>query len=316
MPSFRVSILRILTLLIVVRSGWANLTVVGDRLSLDALVRTSAYWWRAEQAGLAQNEFAFQRVEALAGLTGYVGPVVSLRVSGDVGALQPQDLYADLHWRSGFGLRAGQFLLPLGMDAMTEPDSQILASSSFLVSYAKPAGIRDIGVLGSWQLSRLSVSAAVVNGSGANAGDVNKRKDLCGRLSVQPIAALDAVLALRAYYGWPDAGDSVWRSAAFEARASRGPLTLQAEFQNHRSSDVRNDMAYLQAAWNTGLLEYVGRFDLDLPQRRRVHWMIDGGVNLQSLSEHLRVMLDCSYNRDYQGSWAVFGFGLRLQVGL
>ncbi|MCX6842269.1 MAG: hypothetical protein NTX53_08320 [candidate division WOR-3 bacterium] len=315
MPNFRVSILRILALLIVAHTAWANLTVVGDKLSLDALVRTSAYWWRADQSGLARSEFAFERVGALAGLTGYLSPVVSLRVSGDVSALQPQDLYVDMHWRSGLGLRAGQLLLPLGMDAMTEPDSQALGSS-FLVSYAKPAGTRDIGVQGSWTLGRLSVSAAVVNGTGANAGDNNDRKDLCGRLTVRPLVVMDAVLALRAYYGWPGSLDSVWRSTALEARFRRGPLELQAEFQNHRSQYARNNMAYLQAVWDIGRFEPVGRFDLVLPQGKRTEWMMTGGLNLRPVSDHLKVMLDCSYHRSDQDNWSVFGFSLRLQAGL
>jgi hypothetical protein len=289
----------------------ANLSLVADRLELDALVGANAQWLRAEQAGLAQSGFAFGRVVALAGLIGYLSPAVSLRLSGDVGSLQPQDLYTDLHWRSGLLLRAGQFLLPLGMDAMTEPDSQVLAGSSFLVSYAKPNGIRDIGAMGSWQTSRFSASAAVVNGSGANAGDNNDRKDLCGRLAVRPLADLDAVLALRAYYGWPD---SLWQSAAVEARLKRGPLTLQAELQNGRSQYARNNAAYLLAAWDVGMLEPVGRFDLVLPQRMRAEWMVVVGFNARPLSGHFRAMLDCSYHRNYDANWAVFGFDFRLQA--
>ncbi len=316
MASFRVSILRILTLLIVALPAWANLSLAGDKLALDVTVWMGAHWWRAEQAGLARNEFAFERVQALAGLTGQLSPVVSLRFSGDVGYLQPQDLYVDLRWRGGFGLRAGQFLLPLGMDAMTEPDSQVLASSSFLVSYAKPAGIRDIGVMGGWETSRITVSAAVVNGAGANTGDNNDRKDLCGRITVRPLAALDAVLALRAYYGWPDSPDSLWRSTALEARLRRGPLELQAEFQNHRSQNARNNMAYLQAAWDIGPLEPVGRFDLVVPQGERLEWMMVGGLNVRPLPDHLRVIVDCSYHRNYQDNWGFFSFHLQLQASI
>jgi len=308
--------LRILIVLAIARAAWADLSLVDDRLALDAIVRAGAHWSRAEQAGLTQSEFAFERVGALAGLTGQLSPVISFRASGDLSGLEPQDLYVDLHWRSGFGLRAGQFLLPLGMDAMTEPDSQVLASSSFLVSYAKPAGTRDIGLLGSWVSGRFSASAAVVNGRGPNASDDNARKDLCGRLAVGPLATLDVELAVRVYYGWPDAPDSVWRSAALEARLGRGPLTVQAEFQNHRSQYARNNMAYLQVVWDAGMLDPVGRFDLVLPERMRVEWNAVVGLNASPLSDHFRVMLDCSYHRNYQANWAVFGFGLRLQAAI
>ena len=312
MPRLRNSVLRMLMLLVIAGTAWADLSVVGDKLTLDALVWAGARWWRFEHAGLAQSEFAFERVSALAGLTGQLSPVVSLRVSGDVGVVQPQDLYVDLRWRSGFGLRAGQLPLPLGMDAMTELDSQKLGNS-FLVGYAKPAGTRDIGVLGGWAFSRLSISAAVVNGSGANASDNNTRKDLCGRISARPLATLDGDLALRAYYGSPD---SLWRSAAVEARLKHGPLTLQAELQNHRSQYARNNSAYLQAAWSGARLEPVGRFDLILPQGKRADWMSTVGLNVRPVSDHFKVMLNCSYRRNYQENWSFFGFLLRLQAAI
>lgn len=313
MLRLRSPMLLILVELLVARAALADLTLVGDKLTLDATVRAGAHWWRAEQAGLSHSEFAFERVGALVGFTGQPHPVVSLRASGDIGGLEPQDLCVDLHWGNGFRLRTGQFLLPLGMDAMTEPDSQVLAGSSFLVGYAKPDWIRDIGVLASWETGRLSAAVAVVNGSGANASDKNTRKDLCGRISVRPLSTFDADLAMRVYYGWPD---SLWRSAAFEARVRRGQLTLQAELQNHRSQYARNNMAYLQVAWNAGLLEPVGRFDIVLPHRMRAEWNAVAGINASPLSDHLRVMLDCSYHRNYQANWAVFGFGLRLQADL
>lgn len=316
MSRFRKSVLRILVLLVFARVGWADLSLVGDKLALDAMIWTGAHWWRAEHAGLARSEFAFERVGAHAGLTGQLSPVVSLRMSGDVGVLQPQDLYVDLRWRSGLGLRAGQMLLPLGMDAMTAPDRQRLAGNSLLIGFAKPAGTRDIGAMGSWETSRLSVSAAVVNGAGANAGDNNDRKDLCGRLAVRPLAVPDAVLALRAYYGWPDASDSLWRSTALEARLRRGPLELQAEFQNHRSQYARNNMAYLQAAWDIGPLEPVGRFDLVVPQGKRLEWMMVGGLNMRPVSGHFKAMLDCSYHRNYQDNWGFFSFHLQLQAAI
>ena len=316
MPRLRNSMLRMLMLLVIAGTAWADLSVVGDKLTLDALVWTGAYWWRFEHAGFAQNKSAFERAKVLAGLTGYLSPVVSFRMSGDVSYLQPQDLHVDLHWSSGFGLRAGQFLLPLGMDAMTEPDSERLSGSSLLVNYAKPTGTRDIGILGSWAITRLSVSAAVVNGAGANSVDNNDRKDFCGRAVIRPLSVLDGILAVRVYYGWPDASDSVWRTAAAEARLRSGPLELQAEFQNNHGVESRNNAAYLQAAWDIGVLEAAGRFDLVMPQGKRVDWMATAGLNARPVSDHFKVMLSCSYRRDYQGNWSFFGFLLRLQAGL
>jgi hypothetical protein len=310
------SVLRIIVLLVIAGVARADLSLAGERVALDALVWTGAHWWRAEHAGFAQNEFAFDRVGAIVGLTGQLSPVISARTSGDVGNVQPLDVYVDLGWPSGFGLRAGQFRPPLGMDATAEPESLKLAGSSFLAGYAKPAGVRDIGILGRWEQGAFSVVTAAVNGAGANAGDNNDRKDLCGRVAVRPLAALDAVFALRAYYGWPDALDSLWRTVAFEARLRRGPFELEAELQNHQSQYSRNNMAHVQAAWDFGLVEPVGRFDIFVPQGKRTDWMAVGGLNLQPLPEHLRVMFDCSYHRDNQNGWSVLGFHFQLQAAI
>jgi hypothetical protein len=124
------------------------------------------------------------------------------------------------------------------------------------------------------------------------------------------------VLALRVFYGWPDASDTVWQTAAAEARITRGPFELQAEFQNHSGSDGQNNAGYLQAAWSIGQLQPVARFDLALPKGERVEWMVTGGLNVQPIADHVRVMLDCTYRRNYQQNWSVLGFLFRLQASI
>jgi hypothetical protein len=202
------------------------------------------------------------------------------------------------------------------MDAMTDPAHQKLAGNSFMVGSAKPAWTRDAGLMGTWETGRVWAALAVVNGTGVNSADNNDRKDLCGRIVVKPVTALDAVLALRAYYGWPDALDSLWRSAALEARIRSGPLELQAEVQDHRSQYARNDMAYVLAAWDAGLLEPVVRLDLVLPRGKRTEWMAVGGLNVRPMTDCFKLMFDCSYHRNDQDNWEVFGFHLRLQASI
>ncbi|HTW91948.1 MAG TPA: porin [bacterium] len=316
MAGMRNVLLRFLLLLAVVGVARAELSLISDKLTMDALVASSAQWWQAQTGGLAHSEFVLDRVSAPIGMTGQLSRAVSFRASGDVSMLQPQDLYVDLQWRDSFRLRAGQFLLPLGMDAMTPPDSQKLPSSSFLASYAKPTGTRDVGILGSWAPGRFSVSAAVINGGGANLKDDNTSKDLCGRVTFKPLSAVDGILALRAYYGRPDTADTAWRTLAAEARLVHGPLEIQAEFQNLSAQHIRNNMAYLQAASDRGVLKPVGRLDLTLSNGGVSEWMIAGGLNLQPVSDHFRATLDCTYHKSYQGNWSVFGFDIRLQAWL
>jgi len=294
----------------------ADLRLVEDLLTLDAKVWTNGYAWRAEHAGLARNEFAAERVAAPLGVNGQLSQVASLRLSADIGKIYPLDMYSDFRWASGFNVRVGQFVLPLGFELMTDPGSELIVNSSLLAGYAAPVGSRDIGLMAGMQNARFSFYGAVANGAGANVADDNPRKDLCGRLALTPFANVDVVLALRAYYGWPGAADTAWRSLAAEARVTRGPLELQAEFQNHYDNRGPNNSTYVQAGWDRGQLEPVARIDLVLSRGRVSEWMMAGGLNLKPVSDHVKVMVDFTYHRNYQANWGIIGFLFRIQAAL
>ncbi len=306
----------IVILLVASNSSRADLGLVGDKMSLDLVVHATGQVWRFEQGGLARNEFVADRLVAPVGLTGLLSRVASVRVSADVGSMYPMDLYVDLRWPSNFHLRAGQFVMPLGFELMTFPGDEGIVNSSLLSGYAAPAGSRDIGLMGGVQNARFSFYGAVVNGTGANTRDNNNMKDVCGRMAVRLTSKLDGELALRAYYGWPDWSDTAWASVAVEGRLKTGPLGLQAEFQSHSGSDGRKNAAYLQGVWDIGMLQPVARFDLVSPYAEHPEWMFTGGVNVRPIVNQVRVMLDCSYRRNYQGNWSVFGFLLRLQAAI
>jgi hypothetical protein len=306
--------LAVLILLLAAQSARGDLALVSDRLILDAAVWTNGHFWRAEQAGLAQNEFVVERAAAPVGITGYLNPVVSLRISADVGAVFPRDLYADFRWANGFGVRAGQFVLPLGFDAMTDPREQPLVNSSLVTGYCAPAGIRDIGLMGDLQRKSFSVAVAVINGGGANVANDNPYKDVCGRATFTPFSSVACTLALRAYFGRPGSADTAWRTLAGEVQLTRGALELQSEFQNTTSSAANNNSWYLQAVWGTGLLQPVVRFDLVLPRGSHSDWMITGGANVLPLADNIRIMIDGTYRRNYQYNWSVFGFLFRIEA--
>jgi len=297
--------------------GASSVELVDGRLSLDGQVWSTAQFYRFTSGGVSTNDATFGRTVALVGLTGRISPVVSTRAYVDVGRYWAAlDMYVDFAWSSGFELRIGQFLPPLGFDYLTDYFTQSLANSSLLQTYVKPNGGRDIGAMGGWQNERFTVRTAVINGAGANTDDNNVRKDVCARLTAKPLGDLDAVVALRGYYGWPDWSDTVWSSVAAEARLESGPLELQVEIQNHSGDDGRNNAAYLLAGWSVGMLAPAVRFDLVLPQGERPEWMFTGGLNVQPIADHLKVMLDCSYRRNYHGNWSVFAFLFRLQAWL
>jgi hypothetical protein len=305
-----------LLLVAIASAGRAESSLVPNRLALDALVWASVHWWRWERAGLANSEFVFERVAAPVGLTGRPSSLVSLRVSGDVSVLQPLDLYADLHWSNGIGLRAGQLLLPLGMDAMTEPGRQRIVGSSFLVGHTKPAGSRDIGVVGTWERGGFSGAAAVVSGAGANAGDNNDRKDLCGRIAVRPLRELGLTLAVHGYYGRPDLVQRTWQTLGAEASIERGRFYAQTEFQDQRYSDTRSDDGYALVSYSTGPIESCVRIESVILNGQKPDLTVTGGVNLRPVGDNAKVMINCFYRRDYQFNLTVSGFVLRLQIEL
>jgi len=299
--------------------GESGMELFDGRLSLDGQVWSTAHLYRYTNGGLSTNDATFERAVALAGLTGRISRAVSVRAYFDVGGFwdgPALDMYVDFAWRNGFGLTFGQFLPPVGFDHMTAFIDQPLVNTSLMQTYAKPNGGRDIGAMGTWRNQRFSVATALVNGAGPNIGDNNNKKDLCARFTAKPLAAVDAVFALRGYYGWPDWSDTAWISVAAEVHVERGPLELQAEIQAHSANDGRNNAGYLQVAWRTGLVRPAARFDLVLPRGEHLEWMFTGGVNVQPIADHLRVMLDCSYRRDYQSDWTVLAFLLRLQAWL
>ena len=316
MSRFCAPVLRMVVLLCVARAALADLSLVGDKLVIDATVWANGHVWRAQEAGLSHNEFGIERVAAPIGLTGRLGQVASLRLSGDVSTASAMDLYADFRWANGFFLRPGQFLLPLGFEALADPREQHLVNSSLLAGYAAPAGNRDIGVMAGFENRILSIAGAVINGAGANNVDYDQRKDVCARVVLKPLSTEDGAFALRAYYRGPDASDTAWRTFAAETRLGHGPLELQAEFQNRYSSDVRNNAAYLQVVWNVPHVEPAARFDLVLPQGGHPDWMITGGVNVRPVTNHVKIMLNGTYRRNYQAGWSVFGFLFRVQAGI
>ena len=290
--------------------------LVAGRLSVDALVLSSAHWWQVEQSGLTHSGFVIDRVSAPVGLTGRLSPIASLRASCDISVLQPQDLYADLQWHGGFGMRAGQFKLPVGVDQMTDPGQTKLINGSLLGAYARPVDVRDVGLSGAWTRDRVGAVLAVVDGNGPNTGDNNDRKDFCGRVVIKPWLGSGVELAARGYYGWPDPAKAAWRTVAIEVMVERKRLSLSSELQNLESAELHNNAGYLQLAYDAGVFEPACRVDLVLPRNEKAEFMATGGGNFRPLGDRLKFMLDGSYFGNLQGGSGATVILVRLQAAL
>ena len=285
-----------------------------SQVRVDALVWSTMHFYRFGAAGLYRNEFALERMSSLVGLTGTIGRVASARISVDAGYLQPQDIDVDLRPGGSFLLRVGQFVLPVGMDAMTSPAELPFVTNSLMDNYAKPYGARDIGILASWERATFAAVAAVVNGSGPNVADDNGRKDVCGRVVLRPFSSIGLQIALRAYWGWPGTSDSAWQTAAAEAALDVGRFSVQTEHQVHSYSDVRNYAGYVLLRYSAGSLDPCGRIEWVEPRGHEPEVMVMVGPDFHALDGHMKMILDGFYRRDYQVNSIVYGFVFRLQA--
>ena len=290
--------------------------LLAGRLSVDALVLSGAHWWQVEERGLTSSGFIIDRVQVPVGLTGRLNPIASMRASCDISFLQPQDLYVDLQWPNGLGIRAGQFKLPVGVEQMTGPGQAKLANGSLLAAYARPVDVRDLGLSGAWTRERVGVVLAVIDGNGPNTGDNNDRKDLCGRVAVRPWRGSGIELAARGYYGCPDPAKAAWRTAAVELIMESSRMSIRAELQNLESAEQHNNAGYLQLAYGVGVFEPACRVDLVFPRNEKAHFMATGGVNFRPLGDKLKFTLDGSYLRDLELGVGVAVLFVRLQAAL
>ncbi len=280
-------------------SAQGQVSLAGGRLSADALLWVSCRWQQGERGGLHNSRFDFYRRAMFVGLSSQVHPVASLRMYFDAAGVSPYDLYLDLRWPNGIGLRAGQFVPPLGFEAWTPPRELRFIEYSILERHWKPWGGRDIGVMASYKTGLFELAGAVVNGNGRNTwGDENDWKDVCGCVTLKPLAQYGLQFACRAYDGrYYKEGVRFWNAAA-EALFERGPLQVLAAGQHAVwGSVIRNSFQVQAACGFLQLLEPVGRVEVELLSEDKYVLGVTGGVNLLAAGDLLKVMLNYCYSR-------------------
>jgi len=271
-----------------------EVSLVGGRLSADALIWANCCWQQTEVIGLTDSRFDFYRRAAFIGLTGHISSVTSMRLYFDVGSVSAYDLYVDFHWPSGFGLRVGQFTPPLSFEAWTEHKKLKLVEYSLVKRHWKPYGPRDIGLMISHDGRVLGIAGALVNGNGRNqGGDNNEWKDVCTRVVFKSLADYGLRFACRGYYGWVDeAGVRFWNSAV-EYLWDRQPFQVLAEFQHAVQGIAVWNSFHIQAAYQLfELLEPVARFQIEVVTKDEYDFGLTGGLNFLVFGDRLKVMLN------------------------
>ncbi len=282
-----------------------NATAHGDivlsegRLSVDLLAWVNSRWKQTEENGYIKRSFDFYRLGAFVGVTGRLDSVVSMRVLFDAGWAQSAlDLYVDFRWPNGVGLRAGQFRLPVGFEALTELDELKFIEYSFVKRRWKPWDPRDVGLMLSHDSRFFELVGAVVNGNGRRNPfqDDNNWKDVAGRLVLRPLARYGLTFAGRSYYGRMGEDEVPFRNVAGEVLFCRGAFAAAAEVQHALQGSMERNSFYIQATYEIlGLLEPAARFHMEFRPDDKFDFGVTGGLSLRMSGGRLRVMLNYDY---------------------
>lgn len=109
----------------------------------------------------------FQVRDARVGVKGWLAPFLDYKAAinlSEKGKIRTHDLYTRFHIGEEFKVTAGQFRVPISVDAARSPHSRLFANRSFI---AKQVGnVFDIGVKGSYQSKKIPFGAefGVYNG--------------------------------------------------------------------------------------------------------------------------------------------------------
>lgn len=139
----------------------------------------------------ANPELAFSVHRARVGFAGRVNELVSIQMVA--GVLEPPDRspqlvngFVDLDIHPMLRLRAGQFLVPFGLEGPEPVFRNPAVERSTVIrrmNYFRMFG--DVGIMASGSQDKLTYAIALVNGTGANVTERINPKDLLGRVGYQ-----------------------------------------------------------------------------------------------------------------------------------
>ena len=185
-------ILMLVLMLFFIQTAWTQ----NDEQSSDSKAQSS--YPDLQPAGFVQSYFSasdmaadpvnFSIARARMGVKGNISENIKLSFIG--GAVEPPNnspalvnAFADFTIHPLFNIRAGQFLMPFGLEG-PEP---IIKNPA--INRARPTKqlntlrmFRDIGVMTYGKYEFISYSIAVINGNGANVTENRYQKDVLGRL--------------------------------------------------------------------------------------------------------------------------------------
>lgn len=166
------------------------------------------------------------------------------------------DAIVEFNLSSFLALRIGQFKVPFSLENLTSSSSLDTINRSQTVENLCPGRDigsqgRDIGALLNVKFSKIECSFGVFNGSGINRGDLNKQKDIGGRLVFHLLSFLQGAAAFyKGQYSLNPGGIPVRRDrAGMEILLIKNPFSLKGEYIFGKDDQTSRNAWYVQAGY-------------------------------------------------------------------
>lgn len=241
-------------------------------------------------------------------LKGKLGKRLTCRLQSEFGGTSQKLLDAELAYQiTGFiTIHAGQFKIPFSLENLISSGELATINRSQVVEAltARSKDVpgnqngRDVGMKVSANSKWIDFSIGVFNGSGINSTDINEKKDLVGRLVLNPFHFLSAGCS---YYtgrmtlsGIPDLADRNRTGA--EISWSWCGAVLCAEYIRGKDDTIEKSGWYVQAAYEIlakklfGVLKY-DVFNADLDQAETSASVITAGCTVM-LDQRCKVQIN------------------------
>ena len=273
------------------------------------------------------SEFSIHRARF-----GFAGDISNnLQLNLIVGAMEPPNnspalvnAFADFTIDPLFNLRAGQFLLPFGLEGpesiIKNPAIERAVSTRRMNPFRM---FRDIGAMAFGTYDFVSYRVAVVNGNGANLAETQGGKDILGRMDFDLTDELMA--GFSGHVGTYEAGpyEQLNRQRwAIHAQYQNNPLLVRGEMMLHdreinNTTREQSHGGYLLAKYKMkNKWEVIGRWDYHNPENTdNTYRGVTLGTNYQ-LSGLSSLSLNGTVYTEHDGSSPHYMLNIQLQLVL
>jgi len=166
------------------------------------------------------------------------------------------DAIVEFNLSSFLAMKIGQFKVPFSLENLVSSSALDTINRSQTVEKLCPGRDigsqgRDIGALLNVKFSKIECSLGVFNGSGINRGDLNKQKDIGGRLVFHPLSFLQGAAAFyKGQYSLNLGGTPVRRDRAeIEILFTQNPFSLKGECIFAKDDQTSRNGWYVQAGY-------------------------------------------------------------------